>query len=261
MTLRLLHAGAHPDDDTHAIGGTLLLMGPAVEPTVVIATDGEAGLIGDPSLATPESLGEVRRREERAAMAALGHPDARLEWLGYPDGGLAGVDRGELVDRLTGLFADVGPHVVVTFGPDGITRHDDHITMHHATTDAFHRAREARELPPAARLYYVVLKQSRLDALWKALRAAGRSVDPDAPFTPRGIADDRVSVVVDCSSVAEAKEAALRRHGTQASLNSGSMPADIDLKVRAEECFVRAWPPLAPGEPVAPGLFEGLTTS
>jgi LmbE family N-acetylglucosaminyl deacetylase len=70
---------AHPDDDTFGVTGTAALHehDPAFELTAVLLTSGDAGEIADPSLATPETLGEVREAEDRASWAALGVVSAR----------------------------------------------------------------------------------------------------------------------------------------------------------------------------------------
>ena len=59
---RLLACFAHPDDEAFPVGGALAAhaaRGVAVR--LVTATLGEEGEIRQPGLASPESLGEVRR--------------------------------------------------------------------------------------------------------------------------------------------------------------------------------------------------------
>lgn len=72
----------------------------------------------------------------------MGRPPDRHEWFGYPDGAVAEASFAELVDRIADLLAAERPDVVLTFGPDGITGHPDHITIGRATTDAFLRLAE-----------------------------------------------------------------------------------------------------------------------
>src|SRR5262249_62111641 len=43
----------------------------------------------------------------------------------------------------------------ITFGPSGISDHDDHKTIHRAATEAFHRYRHTAVVAP--RLYYVAI--------------------------------------------------------------------------------------------------------
>ncbi len=260
MTRRLAAVFAHPDDDAYGVGGTIALEGDDLELTVILATSGEAGQISDPSLATPENLGEVREAEERAALAELGASDATLHFLRYPDGGLAGADRAELVERVTELLKAARPHVVVTFGPEGVTKHDDHITTGQASTEAFHRARAEGDPGDAFQaLYYNSIPQSGIDEFWSVVRQAGVDIgNPDDPFMPRGVPDETIAVRVDCRSVMDRKLAGIKAHRTQWA-EFGMMPAEMQERFLREETFVQAWPPVTePGGPPRGSLFEGL---
>ncbi len=123
MTRTLGAIVAHPDDDAYGIAGLVALHkdDPDFRFFLVHATDGEGGAIAEGSGATPETLGAVRREEDRRAWVVLGQSPYRHEWFGYPDGGLADVPRAELVDKIAKILDEERPDVVVTFGPDGIT--------------------------------------------------------------------------------------------------------------------------------------------
>ena len=85
----LLAVVAHPDDETYGCGGLLAkYASEGVRVVLVCATRGEAGEISDPSLATPENLGQVREQELREAARTLGVTDLCL--LGYRDTGSRG---------------------------------------------------------------------------------------------------------------------------------------------------------------------------
>src|SRR5437867_11816928 len=129
---RLAAVFAHPDDDTFGVGGSLAMHRDELDLMVVLATSGDAGLIADPSLATRENLGEVREGESRASYEALGVKPS-LHFLRYPDGALAKVDREQLVGQITELLVPFRPEMVVTFGPEGVPKHEDHVTIHRAT--------------------------------------------------------------------------------------------------------------------------------
>ena len=260
MGIRLAAVFAHPDDDTYGLGGILAIDGGSVDYTLIVATSGEAGVISDASLATKENLAQVREAEEREALEVLGVKDASVHFLRYPDGGLKDVPRDELIDRIADALGSVRPHLVMTFGPEGITKHDDHITVGQAATEAFHRARGPGGVDNAfQRLVYVAIPQSELDRLWDTLRARGLDVgDPQAPFMPRGVPDESISVRVDCRDVVKRKLDAIRAHRTQ-QVELQELPEDLQPEILGEECFVQAWPPrdLA-HEPVRRSLFEGL---
>jgi LmbE family N-acetylglucosaminyl deacetylase len=255
---RLAAVFAHPDDDTFGVGGTVALHADHADVATILATSGEAGEIARGSGATRDNLGEVREGEARAAYAALGKPDVRIEFLRYPDGGVAGVDREELTRRVTDLLAEIGPEVVVTFGPEGVTKHEDHVIVGCVGTEAFHRARERNGRPDAfRRLLYVGIPWSRIREWQRMQEAAGQEpMDPDAPFMPTGVDDDDIAVHVDTSPVAERVIAALRAHRTQAT-EIDEIPQDSLPEVVAHEHFVQAWPDREPGR-VLSDVFEGL---
>jgi mycothiol S-conjugate amidase len=255
---RLAGVYAHPDDDTFSNAGLLAMEGDSVSYTLVVATSGEAGMIADPALATPANLGQVREGEERAALTAVGHGDAHIDFLRYPDGGLNEVPRKELVSRMVGALRKAGPHVVLTFGPEGVTRHEDHIAVGEACTAAFHRLR-GEEAAGAAfqRLLYCAIPQTEMDAFRRELEDGGIDPgDPDAPFAPRGVSDDTIAFRVDCGGVIERKLAALRAHATQRE-ELDSVPEDIWKRALSEECFVQAFPPVEGGPPMS-SVFHGL---
>jgi LmbE family N-acetylglucosaminyl deacetylase len=258
---RLAAVYAHPDDDTFSVGGILAKDGREIDYTLIVATSGEAGEISDPALATPENLGAVREEEERQALRELGVPNASVHFLRHPDGELKDVPQHALIRRVTELLREARPHVVVTFGPEGVTRHDDHITIGQVATEAFHEARNRADKGAFARLFYNGIPQSELDAFWEAVRAEGIDVgDPDGPFMPRGVPDHTVTARFDGSDVWETKLRALLAHRTQASEVS-SIPLGIQKEFLAHETFVQAWPPVSdPQGPVLNNLFEGLET-
>lgn len=72
--LRIVGVFAHPDDEGFGSGGTLAMLssrGHSI--TIVCATNGDVGEISDLDLATPETLGRVRKSELFSAMNAMGN--------------------------------------------------------------------------------------------------------------------------------------------------------------------------------------------
>ena len=256
MSRRVAVVFAHPDDDTYGAGASLALhAGEALEVTAILTTSGEAGLIADDALATRENLGEVREREDAAAWRALGfEPD--LHFLRYPDGGVEDVPRVELLGRYLEILRSVAPEVVITFGPDGVTGHADHVRVGEVATEAFHAARAA-DARGFDRLLHGGLMRSQMDRFNALLRERGlEEIDETAPFQPRAMPDDRFGVVVDGSSVYERKLAALHEHRTQAELQE--IPMHLWPAMLRTEAFVIAWPERSPGDPVLRDVFEGL---
>jgi LmbE family N-acetylglucosaminyl deacetylase len=248
---------AHPDDDTFGVGGSLALhAGEELALTVILATSGDAGRIADPSLATRETLASVREAEDLASWHALGlEPDVRF--LRHPDGDLNATPRGELVAELRGVLEEVAPEVVITFGPDGITGHDDHVAIGAIATEAFGAMRTSSGGAAFSRLLHNAIAQSTLDRLNELLRERGlEPMDPAQPFMPRGVPDVAIGARVDVSSIYEPKLEAIRCHKTQAELED--VPFDLWPEILSTESFVVAWPERRPRDPVLGDLFEGL---
>jgi LmbE family N-acetylglucosaminyl deacetylase len=249
---------AHPDDDTYGAGGSLALhAGEDLRVTVVLATSGEAGGIADPSLASRGTLGVVREQEELASWRALGF-EADVRFLRHPDGGLADVPADDLVAEVAAILRETAPMVVVTFGPDGITGHADHVAIGAAATDAFHAARASVGRGALSRLLHSAVPASGLRRLNELLRKRGlEPIDPTQPFMPRGLPDEEIGVRVDCSSAYDRKLEALRCHKTQAEMED--VPFDLWPEVLGTESFVIAWPEADPGALALTDLFEGLS--
>jgi LmbE family N-acetylglucosaminyl deacetylase len=196
---------AHPDDETYLAGGLMAALRQAgMRVVCVTATDGEGGEL-DGATSAPETVRPVRRRELRAAMAALGVSEHRS--LGWPDGGCAQVDPAAAIDRIAELLVEVRPQTVLTFGPDGFTGHPDHRAVAGWVTAAVAAAGE-----PAPRLLQAVT----------ASDVRERSRDIDERFgihtlgAPPVLPDDALAVRLDLDgALLERKLRALAAHHSQ----------------------------------------------
>lgn len=147
-TETLLVVLAHPDDESFSIGGTLarsVVEGKYVH--LAVATRGEAGI-------PDKDAGEtaiIREDELRRACAELGIQE--LSVLGFEDGRLSTVHKDVAVARILTIMRRFKPDVVVTFSPDGISGHTDHIAVHHWTTEAFDLYQRERDC--GQRLFYI----------------------------------------------------------------------------------------------------------
>jgi LmbE family N-acetylglucosaminyl deacetylase len=121
--MTMLGVWAHPDDESY-LSAVLMSRVVKVGGRVVLATAtrGEGGGAGD-----PEALAEIRESELRAAMACLCVRDVRF--LGYADGQCADADAEEAICSIIALIKEIDPDVIVTFDPDGMTGHPDHIAV------------------------------------------------------------------------------------------------------------------------------------
>jgi len=133
----ILSVWAHPDDETFLAGGVMAAARDRGQEVVCVsATAGEHGT-GDPVSWPPLRLGRLRRREAAAAMAILDVADHR--WLGFEDGTLDAIDDEIGIGAVTAILDDVRPDTVLTFGPDGMTFHPDHIAVGRWVTEACRR--------------------------------------------------------------------------------------------------------------------------
>ena len=191
----LLAVFAHPDDEAFRAGGTLALLARrGVRVQLLTATRGEAGSCGDPPLCAPEELPAVREAELCCACAALGVAPPRL--LDYRDGALAAVDAEELTAAILQVVQEVRPQVMLTFGPDGLSGHPDHVAIGRCAVEAFRRAGDV------AALYTVAVPRSIAERL-----GMGRV---------RAVPDEEIALAVDVAEeVWEQKLAAIRCHATQ----------------------------------------------
>lgn len=258
LTEPLLLIFAHPDDESFGCAGVMAAAAERGIPvTLISATRGEAGKTGVPELDTPEILGVVREQELRAAAAAVGVGDVRF--LGYRDSGMAGTPENddprafalapddEVVAKLVSHIRAVRPATVLTFGPEGIYGHPDHLAAHRTAVAAVAAAGDPAFLPAigapwrARALYFSAAPRERMLAM----------IDrPDGPLpdlspkqrekigTPRA----EITTVVDVAPYRAAKERALTAHRTQ--LGDGGPMADMPEEQRtatlSREHFVRA---------------------
>ncbi len=127
LPTRLLGVWAHPDDECYLSAGLMARIAAAGgHVRLVCATRGEHGT-DDPDLAGTARFGALREAELRASLEILGVHDVYV--LGIPDGGCDRVDESAMSSAVAGHLAEIDADAVVTFGPDGITGHPDHLAV------------------------------------------------------------------------------------------------------------------------------------
>ena len=216
----LLAVLAHPDDESFRCGGTLALLARrGVRVQVLTATRGQAGSCGDPPLCRPDELPAVRERELRCACAALGIEPPLV--LDYEDGHLSEADPHVIVAQILDAADRLRPQVMLTFGPDGLSGHPDHIAIGQFAAQAFRFADDV------IALYTPAVPQSLAAAL--------------GMNHIRAVPDEAISLRVDVSPVWESKLAAIRCHATQASSSPITRaPVERQRAFLGAEHFVRA---------------------
>jgi hypothetical protein len=116
-------------DESIGLGGLLARSAAdGVETHLVTATRGEAGRYrAGPDHPGPAALARIREAELDAAAGVLGVRSVHL--FGHADGRLREVEPAEGAAAVAAHIRRVRPHVLVTFGPDGVYGHPDHIAV------------------------------------------------------------------------------------------------------------------------------------
>lgn len=230
---RLLFVHAHPDDETIGNGATIAhYTARGADVTVLTCTLGEEGeVIGDRwaqlDVDHADQLGGYRIGELTAALRHLGVSGPRF--LGgagcWRDSGMVGAPRrrqtrfadadlGWVGDQLVDVIADLRPHVVVTYDPEGGYGHPDHIQAHRVTTAAVAAAADRWRVP---KFYWTVVSTKAFRDGLAALKS--EDVDDEWVFPPAdipfGFDDEQITAVIDAPDHLAAKVAAMRAHATQ----------------------------------------------
>ena len=225
----ILSIWAHPDDETYLAAGIMAAARDRGQRVVcAAATAGEHGT-DDPDAWPPRRLGRVRRWECTAAMAILGVREHHV--LGLADGTLTDDDEAGLAWARR-LIDTVEPDTILTFGPDGITYHPDHVAVHHWVTRAWNERGRRSRLLYAAPTIERLERFGGLYESWNVYMSADR---------PLGVPRDELAAHVRLDGFElDRKIAALRAMATQTSAVVADIGLDTYSALVAEESFVDA---------------------
>ena len=232
---------AHPDDESLLAGGTLAACARAgLDVGLISLTRGELGEIADPALATRDDLPAIRAGELEAAGRVLGA--SWTECLDFPDGSLEWAARDAVREAVAGRIAEHAPRAVITFAPEGLYWHPDHLTTHRLTVEAV--AGASGDLWLYGATWPIGLAERVVSELQAAGLAAGLWGLEPAAF---GAQEEAITTVLDVSAHLSTKLAALRAHRTQLTADHllSTMPRDLAAKLLAREYFVRLRSPAA----------------
>lgn len=225
----LLAVFAHPDDESLVLGGTLARYAAEGWRTALIcATRGDWGPISDETLADYSNLGSVREAELRAACEVLG-----VSWLRFLDiedacveAVLGTPDETEILAKLVQAIRELRPALVITFGPDGLYGHPDHIAIGHLATQACRLAGDQTAFPAqllaggaapqVPELFYATVPQGYYANLITALSENHLPTGLWGLSPERfGVASVELDMTLDITPFLVQKLAALRCHRTQ----------------------------------------------
>jgi N-acetyl-1-D-myo-inositol-2-amino-2-deoxy-alpha-D-glucopyranoside deacetylase len=200
----------------------------------------------------------VRERELREAMRQIGVSDVRL--LGYRDSGMPGSPFAEdsrafvrvpvetVAARLVPQVRAVRPQVILTFGPEGLYGHPDHLHLHHAAlraiqlaADPLHKDRATSQPWQTPSLYFAAFPREEMLALFDRPDSPLRSLPEDARAnlgTPRSEITHNVTI----EPWRESKRAAIAAHRTQTAEGGplAGTPPEVREWQLSTEYFVRA---------------------
>jgi LmbE family N-acetylglucosaminyl deacetylase len=148
----ILFVFAHPDDESHWGSGVALRCHDEGARTVLLTvTRGGRGTTG--GLCSTDELPALRERELREAARILKFDE--VEILPYEDKEVPNIKTDEIRRTLVAIIRRVRPSILVTFDPDGITLHLDHIALSRFVTDAIPAAADSRWFPELGEAYDV----------------------------------------------------------------------------------------------------------
>jgi LmbE family N-acetylglucosaminyl deacetylase len=265
---RLLAIYAHPDDEAFGSGGTLAkYASEGCRVHLVTATRGEAGGISEGMAATKANLPDVREEELRCACQVYDiQPPVFLDYL---DGQLTIVHQGQAVGKLVRIIRDIRPQVVITFGPDGIYGHYDHIAVHRWATIAVQLAADPACFPEipgqpcdphrVSKLYYRALTQAQLAEMGQNDRPAVMMDGVPFPFVARS--DREIAAVLDVGAYVKQKLQGILCHRSQLAPDHPYL-VDPDAALGspgfAQEAYVLAESTVGRSSSSEDDLFRGL---
>ncbi|MFA5307971.1 MAG: PIG-L family deacetylase [Dehalococcoidales bacterium] len=279
----LVLAGAHPDDESFGVGGTLAqYAADGVKVYYICATRGEVGEVEPEMLKGYESIADLRTHELECAGKALGLTG--VIYLGYRDSGMAGTADNkhpqalaaapldEAAGRIVKILRKLKPQVVITFDPIGGYHHPDHIAIHQATVKAFQAAADAAQYPEAGppyrpqKLYYHVFPHRWLKFTVRVMTLLGRDMhhfgkNRDIDLAEMTQEEFPVHAVVRLKK--PANEMRARAAACHASQMGGGGPRGrglmgvINRLLGQKDSFMRGYPPVK-GRRKEKDLFEGV---
>lgn len=264
--LKLLCILAHPDDESLATGGILArYAAEGVETYLITATRGERGWFGDPAdYPGPTALGQIREQELRAAAEVLGLKE--VIFLDYIDGDLDQAGSEKVIDELVSEIRRIRPQVVVTFDPNGVYGHPDHIAISQFTTAAIMVAAQSdygSDIPHAvSKLYYRGFQAAEVAAYEAAFGDLVMTIDGiERRFT--AWPDWALTTRIDTSAYWAQVWQAVTCHQTQLPGYQllKALPDEHHANLWGSQTYYRAFSLVNSSRDVERDLFAGLRTS
>lgn len=204
---------AHPDDESFGPAGTIAKLSKKYNVYILSATKGDAGQ----SSIKSKNLGEVRSKELKNAAKVLGVKG--VYFLGFKDGTLSNNLYHKLASKIEFHLKKLKPEIVLTFEPQGISGHIDHITVSMVTMFVCQKLKFVREV-------------------WQHCRSANydRFIQNYFIYFPKGYKKSEIDKVVKTKDVWYKKVEAMKYHKSQAA--DFKRVLKIQNKLPKEEYFL-----------------------
>ena len=163
---RMMAVFAHPDDEGQIAGIMAKYAARGVEVFLVCATRGELGTVNDSLVQGGGTIAKLRENELRCVCRVLGVKS--LRFLGFREGSFHTVDSNRVIDKLLEIIHEFNPQIIITFGPEGVYGHRDHLAISSWVTSAFYGTRQraiSYGLQVPSKLYYTAYPRSLFDRL------------------------------------------------------------------------------------------------
>jgi N-acetyl-1-D-myo-inositol-2-amino-2-deoxy-alpha-D-glucopyranoside deacetylase len=140
----------------------------------------------------------------------------------------------EVASRIAGVIDEFRPTILITFGPEGVYLHPDHVSIHHASMAAIAHA----DIDPGAhRPSIIMLVSMERELFLEAFKEPGTMFEnvPYETLKQMGTPRDEITHRIDISDWLPQKLAALARHRSQ----FGDQQAFSDLPPEIAETVLR----------------------
>jgi len=187
---------SHPDDEAFGPAGTLAKLVKEHDVYILCATSGEEGQNGHQGRST-KLVHEIRRQELRRSAKILGVK--KVYFLGFRDGTLCNTNYHALAESITRHLKKLKPNTLLTFEPQGVSGHIDHITVAMVTQFVFHKLSFVKKIMFYA-LPYDEKREKKQDYF---------------VYFPVGYKPEEIDMTVNIEDVWEQKLEAMKQHKTQ----------------------------------------------
>ena len=199
---------AHPDDEAFGPGGTIAKLAKNNEVHIICCTDGDVHNNG---------LKNIRDKELLASAKILGVE--KVHFLNFTDGSLSNAQYPKLVQSIKSKLNKIMPKTIITFDPNGVSGHIDHIAITSVVNYLFPK------LDHVQKIMYFCMKD-----------AERNQISDYFVYMPPGKSHSQIDETIDISSVWNVKVSAMRAHMSQKS--DCDWILSIQEKLPKEEWFL-----------------------